>query len=79
MADIELVIKIPNSLYANLSKITNGSIASKRILDCVKNGIPLPKEHGRLIDGDELECRMKIGYCIVKNAPTIIESNKGEE
>ena len=79
MADIELVIKIPNSLYANLSKITNGSIASKRILDCVKNGIPIPKGHGRLIDGDELESRMKIGYCIVKNAPTIIEADKGEE
>lgn len=59
MADIELVIKIPNSLYANLSKIANGSIASKRILDCVKNGTPLPKGHGRIGDLDRLIQTMK--------------------
>lgn len=37
---MQIVIDIPNSIYANLSKIVNGSIASKRILDCVKNGTP---------------------------------------
>lgn len=47
---MQIVIDIPNSIYANLPKIVNGSIASKRILDCVKNGTPLPKGHGRLID-----------------------------
>lgn len=47
---MELIIDIPNSIYANLPKIVNGSIASKRILDCVKNGTPLPKGHGDLID-----------------------------
>ncbi len=50
---MKVIIDIPNSLYANLPKIVNGSIASKRILDCVKNGIPLPKGHGRLIDADK--------------------------
>ena len=49
---MQIVIDIPNSIYANLPKIVNGSIASKRILDCVKNGTPLPKGHGRLIDAD---------------------------
>ena len=38
---MKLIIDIPNSLYANLAKIRNGSIANKRILDSVKNGIPL--------------------------------------
>lgn len=47
---MQIVIDIPNSIYANLPKIVNGSIASKRILDCVKNGTPLPKGHGDLID-----------------------------
>ena len=47
---MQIVIEIPNSIYANLPKIVNGSIASKRILDCVKNGTPLPKGHGDLID-----------------------------
>lgn len=50
------------------------------ILDAIKSGTLLPKGHGRLIDGDELESRMKIGYCIVRDAPTIIEADKeGEE
>lgn len=38
---MKLIIDIPNSLYANLAKIRNGSIENKRILDSVKNGIPL--------------------------------------
>lgn len=44
----------------------------------IANGTPLPKGHGRLIDGDDLESRMKIGYNIVRNAPTIIEADGGE-
>ena len=52
---MKVIINIPNSLYANLPKIVNGSTASKRILDCVKNGTPLPKGHGRLGDLDALE------------------------
>ena len=42
---MKLVIDIPNSLYANLSKIEYGTNASKRLLDCIKNGTPLPKGH----------------------------------
>ena len=38
---MKLIIDIPNSLYANLAKIRNGSIANRRILDSVKNGTPL--------------------------------------
>lgn len=51
MSDIELIVKIPRSLYANLAKIKHESIASKRILDCVRKGTPLPK---KTIDADEL-------------------------
>lgn len=35
---MQIVIDIPNSLYANLQKIQNGSIASGRILKIVKEG-----------------------------------------
>lgn len=45
---MEIVIKIPNNY--DLSKIKNGSIASKIILDAVKKGTPLPKGHGKLVD-----------------------------
>lgn len=35
---MQIVIDLPNSLYANLQKIQNGSIASGRILKIVKEG-----------------------------------------
>ena len=41
---MKLLIEIPNSLYANLSKIQRGSVASKRVLDCVRNGQKLPND-----------------------------------
>ena len=86
MADIELVIKIPVSLYANLSKINHETVAGKRILECVKNGTPLPKGHGRLIDSKALgdyfwEHRSKLFthkdlQSVIDYAPTIIEADK---
>ena len=54
---MEIVINIPDNY--DLSKIQNGSIASKIILDAVKNGIPLPKGHGRIGDLDKLIKTMK--------------------
>lgn len=41
---MKLLVEIPNSLYSNLSKIERGSVASKRVLDCVRNGQVLPKD-----------------------------------
>ena len=61
MADIELVIKIPEWMYKS---ICEGIEASKRcgvvgidpnIHEAIYNGTPLPKGHGRLIDADELK------------------------
>ena len=49
---MQIVIDIPDGLYARLENIENGSMSSKRILDCVRNGIPLPKGHGRIGDLD---------------------------
>lgn len=73
----EIVIKIPNSLYANLKKIKGDSIAGKRIVDCVINGTVLPKGHGKLKDFDKIEwygcdfegkaCERANGDCSVCN------------
>ena len=41
---MKLVIDIPDNY--NLANIKNGSIASQNILNAVRNGKPLPKEHG---------------------------------
>lgn len=90
MSDIELVVKIPRSLYANLKTIKHGSIASSRIFKCVKNGTPLPKGHGRLIDADanikglsKMEVvddkdKQSVRFAIIEleNAPTIIDADK---
>ena len=47
---MQIVIDIPN--YPNLDDIQLGSIASKVILDAVKHGIVLPKDHGDLVDAN---------------------------
>ena len=76
---MQIVIDIPNSIFANLPKIVNGSIASKRILDCVKNGTSLPKGHGRLIDADAVYDDFEKGDYdfedAIEYAQTIIEAD----
>lgn len=73
---MQIVIDIPEEMYQN---VLNGTYCGT-LYEELKNSIPLPKGHGRLIDADDLESRMKIGYCIVRDAPTIIEADKaGEE
>ena len=48
MTDIELVIKIPKEYYECVLKRCKEPI----LLNAFKNGTPLPKGHGRLIDAD---------------------------
>lgn len=57
MADIELVIKIPEEVYKK-AKETHDVMCDSVWLG-IKYGTPLPKGHGRLIDADELSptCR----------------------
>ena len=77
---MQIVIDIPNSLYANLQKIERGSIASKRVLDCVRNGTPLPKGHGRLIDENQIAGDSSWDIADRLDAtPTIIEADLEEK
>lgn len=88
MADIELVIKIPEKEYKNICLMSKDGIGMA-LYDWIANGTPLPKGHGRLIDADELysdfidgtegyDCqtwsRVEIGD-IIDNASTIIEAD----
>ena len=84
MANIELVIKIPEEDYKFLRE-AEGCRFSKTIIDGVINGTPLPKGHGRLIDEnnlwfediDDISC---VTQRNVENAPTIIEAeSKGNK
>lgn len=75
---MQIVIEISDSKYQWVKD--NPLTYDNEYCEAIRNGTPLPKGHGRLIDADKLESRMKIGYCIVRDAPTIIEADKaGEE
>lgn len=79
MSDIELVIKIPERIHYGIEKgiTVNGSKASQILIDAVKNGTPLPKGHGRLIDADDIDNHI-IGHVDTRSCPTIIEADKAE-
>ena len=56
MADnIELVIKIPKEEYSNILKSNNSAFADYAI----KNGTPLPKGHGRLVETNTIQSMAK--------------------
>lgn len=63
MEDIELIIKIDEELYNYIQTEEYDEHLDKRfdyqIRFAVKDGTPLPKGHGRLIDVDDLVKRAK--------------------
>ena len=86
MADIELVIKIPKIMYegVKLHRVLDTTV--DYILEAVENSTPLPKNHGRLIDVNDLEFDADWsdyydGYTacsdsMINCAPTIVEADK---
>ena len=58
MANIELVIEIPEEIYQNYKRVwqkRRGSIPES----CIAFGTPLPKGHGRIADIDKVLEEMK--------------------
>ena len=85
MADIELVIKVPECFYEYCKTQEDAT----EIQLAVKNGVPLPKGHGDLIDRkyliEDFKTSKKISFaermdisCIVDHALTIIEAESEE-
>lgn len=87
---IQLVIEIPEQVYNNAKNdMLCGSIL---LVDSIKNGVVLPKGHGRLIDGDSLKKCFHYGEAntnnendmimavrrIIESAPTVIEADEEE-
>lgn len=52
---MKLVIDIPEDAYKLLNNEGVDWLGAEHILNAVANGIPLPKNHGRLIDADKLK------------------------
>lgn len=77
MADIELVIKLSEQDYELACKypeVLFGSYARS-----IKNGTPLPKTHGRLIDAEEvikIANKTKDIHGAIWNASTIIAAER---
>lgn len=61
----------------------SGKTLLATLLRAIRNGTPLPKGHGRLIDADNLPLNAiddaNYGSNYIKIAPTIIEGQKGSE
>lgn len=89
MADIELVIKIPENMWQQIKE----GYVPLGISKYLKNGTPLLKGHGRLIDADDTiskicgsSCGCHLEECghdkpcysvtRIESAPTIIEADK---
>jgi hypothetical protein len=96
---MQLVINIDEEIYKRVLPYKDVPVISNlandfpEITHAIANGVPLPKEHGRLIDADELygdfidgtegyDCqtwnRSEIGD-VIEYAPTIIEADRSEE
>ena len=91
MANIDLIIKIPESRYRLLQKQARTNLGREKLsefAEAVLNGTPLPKGHGRLIDADELKKHKyhdnnrfenAVAVAQIDWADTIIEADKGSE
>jgi len=86
MADIELVIKIPEEKYEWL-KENNPKADKNSIVGVIVYGTPLPKGHGDLIDASKLNVALLMGELygnktaiqVIDEAKPIIEADRKEQ
>lgn len=91
MADIELVIRIQQEDYEAIKgNSVVGDMTIPYVFEAIRNGTPLPKGHGRLIDvgqcdrelfyqqcgGADSLITVKSAFDMLLSLPTIIEADK---
>ena len=76
MANIELVINIPEEKLSMIKNEMYCGIYDAELYKAIANGIPLPKEHGRLIDESQIRtCGWNyVNHHAKTDAPTIIKA-----
>lgn len=94
MADIELVIKIPEDEYRWIMKsdvtVFADAVSKECMLNAIKNGTPLPKDHGKLVDVKQVIMALVYHHFLkddvtcgdvtkILNMATIIEADKAGE
>ena len=91
MADIELVIKIPEEEYKRMTK--ESMFNTHIMINAILNGTPLPKGHGDLKDigmcdrklfykqcgGENSLITVKTAFDMLLSLPTIIEADKEDK
>lgn len=88
MADVELVIKIPEGLRNDFETEQWTALSCMTMKNALEKATPLPKGHGRLIDADAINIHdvspaygMEV-YGVTQDdieyEPTIIEADKAE-
>lgn len=81
---MQIVIDISEEDYRRIQDIPNvfDSLTSRTYL-AIRNGTPLPKGHGRLIDADDIDNIMVVhnskDVLIRLEAPAILEATKEKE
>ena len=86
---MKIVIEIPDRIYKIVQNRTLNITDDEILENALKNGTPLPKGHGRLIDADALYessrlCHTEedgtacVEYREINDAPTIIEGSDSE-
>lgn len=78
---MQIIIDIDEEDYDDIMNgETKASALNWSIFNSIRNGVPLPKGHGDLIDRNELKKVINQFECYdqVLDAPTIIEADKGE-
>lgn len=73
MADLELVVKIPEESYKATCRGSMLPPDVENVVNAIKNGKPLPKGHGRLIDADDIR------VIELEDSLHIIRHEKGDE
>jgi len=85
MAEIELVIKIPEEEYEMI--VNSEDCGLHTLTRAIAHGTMLPKGHGKLIDADSLKNQFPIWVDnfssrlinnTISKTPTIIEADKGD-
>lgn len=64
MEDIELVVKIPKEIYNHTQEYEIGGFNQEndtKLFIAIKNGTPLPKGHGKMIDAVEYSIGIPTG------------------
>lgn len=90
---MKILVDIPKKTFEEIQErsiITCGETFAQKLVKYIRNGKPLPKGHGDLIDRNELldeSYQIDSMYCMydevvnvndIKNAPTIIEGSDSE-